>query len=231
MLVNGLKELVRVLDPDGTDAALKEMVIIGHSQGGILAKFPVMDSGTRFWDNGSDVPFDRIDVSAETRAMMERSFFYKPLPFVKRVVFISTPHRGSYVAGGWIGKLSGRFIHLPFQMVDAVKEVMTRNPHVIDMSTFQGIPKSTGNMDPNSPFIKVFASVPIDPGVTAHSIISVSNINAPKEKWTDGVVQYTSAHVDYTASELVVNSGHSTQGEPETIEEIRRILLLHIGIK
>ena len=231
MLVTGLKELVRVLDPDGTDAALKEMVIIGHSQGGILAKFPVMDSGTRFWDNGSDVPFDRIDVSAETRAMMERSFFYKPLPFVKRVVFISTPHRGSYVAGGWIGKLSGRFIHLPFQMVDAVKEVMTRNPHVIDMSTFQGIPKSTGNMDPNSPFIKVFASVPIDPGVTAHSIISVSNISAPKEKWTDGVVKYTSAHVDYTASELVVNSGHSTQGEPETIEEIRRILLLHIGIK
>ena len=231
MLVNGLKELVRALDPEGADAALKEMVIIGHSQGGILAKFPAMDSGTRFWDNASGVPFDRIDVSAETRVMMERSFFYKPLPFVKRVIFISTPHRGSYVAGGWIGKLSGRFIHLPFQMVDAVKEVMTRNPNAIDMSTFQGIPKSTGNMDPNGPFIKIFASIPIDAGVTAHSIISVSNTSAPKEKWTDGVVKYTSAHVDYTASELVVNSGHSTQAEPETIEEIRRILLLHIGIK
>jgi hypothetical protein len=230
-LVNGLKELVRALDPDGTDAALKEMVIIGHSQGGILAKFPVMDSGTRFWDNASGVPIDRIDVSAATRVIIERSFFYKPLPFVKRVVFISTPHRGSYVAGGWIGKLAGRFIHVPFQMVDAVKEVMTKNPDAIDMSTFQGIPKSTGNMDPNGPFIKVFASIPIDGGVTAHSIISVSNMGAPKEKWTDGVVRYTSAHVDYTASELVVNSGHSTQGEPETIEEIRRILLLHIGIE
>ncbi len=231
MLANGLKELVRALDPDGADAALKQMVIIGHSQGGILAKFPVIDSGTRFWDNGSEVPFDRIDVSAPTRAMLRKSFFYEPLPFVRRVVFISTPHRGSYVAGGWIGKLSGRFIHLPFQVLDAMKEVMTKNPDVIDMSTFQGIPKSTGNMDPNSPFIKTFASIPIDPGVTAHSIISVENIDSPKEKWTDGVVKYTSAHIDYAASELVVHSGHSTQGEPETIEEVRRILLLHIGIQ
>jgi len=109
--------------------------------------------------------------------------------------------------------------------------VVTRNPEAIDMSILKGIPKSTGNMDPNSPFIKTFASIPIDPGVTAHSIVAVKNIDVPKEKWTDGVVKYESAHVDYAASELVVNSGHSTQGEPETIEEVRRILLLHIGIK
>lgn len=231
MLAGGLKELVRALDPDGTDAALREMVIVGHSQGGILAKFPVMDSGMRFWENASEVPFDRIDISKETRAMIKKSFFYKPLPFVKRVVFISTPHRGSYVAGGWIGKLAGKFIHVPFQMLDAVKEVMTRNPGAIDMSTFEGIPKSTGNMDPNSTFIKTFASISVDPRVTAHSIISVKNTDAPREKWTDGVVMYDSAHIDYAASELVVHSGHSTQGEPETIEEVRRILLLHIGIK
>jgi hypothetical protein len=30
------------------------------------------------------------------------------------------------------------------------------------------------------------------------------------------------------ASELVVRSGHSTQGEPATIEEVRRILLGHL---
>ncbi len=231
MLVSGLKELVRALDPDGTDAALKEMVIIGHSQGGILAKLPAMDSGTRFWDNATDVPFDRIDVSAPTRSMLERSLFYKPLPFVRRVIFISTPHRGSYVAGGWIGRLSGKFIHLPFQVLDTMKEVASKNPNAIDMSVLQSLPKSTSNMDPNSVFIRTFSSIPIDPKVTAHSIISVKNVDAPKDKWTDGVVKYTSAHIDYAASELVVNSGHSTQGEPETIEEVRRILLLHIGIK
>jgi hypothetical protein len=42
------------------------------------------------------------------------------------------------------------------------------------------------------------------------------------------VVEYKSAHVDYVESEFIVKSGHSCQGHPLTIEEVRRILLLHI---
>jgi hypothetical protein len=41
-------------------------------------------------------------------------------------------------------------------------------------------------------------------------------------------VQYTSAHVDYVESEFIVRDGHSCQGNPLTIEEVRRILLLHL---
>jgi hypothetical protein len=41
------------------------------------------------------------------------------------------------------------------------------------------------------------------------------------------VVEYTSAHLDGVDSEKVVRSAHSTQSDPETIEEVRRILLLH----
>ena len=37
------------------------MVIVGHSQGGLLAKLTVVDSGTLFWDNLSDEPFDQVD--------------------------------------------------------------------------------------------------------------------------------------------------------------------------
>ena len=39
------------IDPEGKDPALDEMVVIGHSQGGLLTKMTVVDSGTRFWDN------------------------------------------------------------------------------------------------------------------------------------------------------------------------------------
>jgi hypothetical protein len=48
---------------------------------------------------------------------------------------------------------------------------------------------------------------------------------------TDGVVAYESAHIDGVASEVVVRSPHSTQGHPETIEEMRRILREHIEMK
>ena len=45
----------------------------------------------------------------------------------------------------------------------------------------------------------------------------------------DGFVSYRSAHLDGVASELIVESGHSVQGNPEAIEEIRRILLEHLA--
>jgi hypothetical protein len=53
----------------------------------------------------------------------------------------------------------------------------------------------------------------------------VKNPEDPKEEWNDGVVAYSSAHIDGVASELIVHSGHSTQETPQTIEEVRRILL------
>jgi triacylglycerol esterase/lipase EstA (alpha/beta hydrolase family) len=71
------------------------MVIVGHSQGGLLTRLTVVDSGTRFWDDATKVPFDKLDVSPGTREMISRSFFYKPLPFVSRVIFVSTPHRAA----------------------------------------------------------------------------------------------------------------------------------------
>ena len=50
-----------------------------------------------------------------------------------------------------------------------------------------------------------------------------------KHNGADGVVKYTSAHVDYAESEFIVRSGHSCQGNPLTIEEVRRILLENLG--
>jgi len=52
--------------------------------------------------------------------------------------------------------------------------------------------------------------------------------NGPPELGNDGVVKYTSAHVEYVDSEFVVRSGHGCQGNPRTIEEVRRILLEHL---
>jgi len=42
------------------------------------------------------------------------------------------------------------------------------------------------------------------------------------------VVEYQSAHIEPVDSEKVVRSPHSTQSVPATIEEVRRILRLHL---
>jgi len=51
----------------------------------------------------------------------------------------------------------------------------------------------------------------------------------PPQGKNDGVVAYDSVHIDGVASELVVDSPHSCQSNPHTIEEVRRILLEHLG--
>jgi hypothetical protein len=67
------------------------MVVIGHSQGGLLTKMTAIDSGTRLWDVAYKRPLDSLDVKPETRALLRRTGFLTPLPFVKRVVFLATP--------------------------------------------------------------------------------------------------------------------------------------------
>jgi len=43
------------------------------------------------------------------------------------------------------------------------------------------------------------------------------------------VVAYKSAHIEEAVSEKVVNWNHSCQGQPEVIEEVRRILMEHLA--
>jgi len=225
ILADALRSVVAKFDPEGKNPALNKMVVIGHSQGGLLTRLMVTDSGTQFWDNAFSVPFEQLQATPETKVIIKRSLFYTPLPFVRRVVFIATPHQGSYVSGGLIGQLAGKFISLPFKLLNPVQEVLVQNPQASAFRSMKDIPRSTDNMDPKNKFIKALAALPIAPGVTVHSIIAVENPDDPKEKWNDGVVAYSSAHLEGVASELIVHSSHSTQSEPQTIEEVRRILL------
>jgi hypothetical protein len=90
------------------------------------------------------------------------------------------------------------------------------------------IPTSVDNMSPDNPFIKKLAEIPVVPGVPYNSIIAVKGDGDPKEG-NDGVVAYSSAHIEGAESEYIVRSSHSVQANPLAIEEVRRILLEHVG--
>ena len=227
-LREALQAVHRDVDPAGKDPALNQMVVIGHSQGGLLAKMMVVASGNRFWNNVSKVPFDQARLDPETRDLLARAMFFKPLPFVKEVIFIATPHRGSYMASNFVVKLGDKFINLPGSLAkSAVQMARLREPSVL--GTPFSIPTALDNMNVSNPFVKTLATLPIASGVDVHSIIPVKG-TGPIESGNDGVVEYKSAHIDGAESELVVRSGHSTQATPQTIEEVRRILYQHAGI-
>jgi hypothetical protein len=83
-----------------------------------------------------------------------------------------------------------------------------------------GGPTSLYSIAPN-PLIEGLAALPIK--VPFHSIIGNLGVNLGPDS-TDGLVIYSSAHLDGAESEKIVPAGHYLIAHPETVAEIKRIL-------
>lgn len=230
-LREALTNTMHELDPEDKDPALQQMVVIGHSQGGLLTKLTAIDSGTKFWDHISDKPFEQMQLSPEARKLIEQAAFYTPLPFVKRVVFISTPQHGAMLAASQIVTgLVAKLVTLPLTLVNTTAQLAKMAAASGDEKFVAMLSRpmtSVDTMNPNNPALQILASIPVPANIPAHSIIAVEG-DGPIEDGDDGVVAYKSAHIDEAVSELVVRWGHSCQDQPETIEEVRRILFEHL---
>jgi len=224
LLRDALTKAVADLDPEGKDPGLKQMVVMGHSQGGLLTKMTVIDSGMGLWP--FSVPPEQLDVSAETRELLTNALIIKPLPFVKSVIFVATPHRGSYQALGFLGSLASWLVNMPGRFVKFNVELLRLQARGLTLATVGGVPTAVDNMNPGNLFIRNLSAIPIAPGVVAYSIIAVDS-DEPLDQAGDGVVKYMSAHIDGVASEKIVHSEHSVQGNPEAIQEVKRILIEH----
>ena len=224
VLVQSLKDTVAKLDPAGTDPAMKKMVVIGHSQGGLLTKLVAVDSGNAFWDNVTSTSITELKISDADRELLQRSLFYEPLPFVRRVIFICTPHRGSYLASFSLSNLVTRLITAPARLTKLSVDLLTENKDERLASALGRMPTSLDNMRPGNPFLQKLSGLSIDPHVTAHSIIAVT-CAGPPDDCGDGVVKYQSAHIEGVESEFLVHSSHSAQANPATINEVKRILI------
>ena len=103
-------------DLDGIARAFpnrKRVVLIGHSMGGMIARLMVTDAGDRIWRDFFGTPPANTPLTGETRHLLEQALVFNHRPEIKRVVFISTPHRGSSLASGWIGRLGASLVRAP----------------------------------------------------------------------------------------------------------------------
>jgi pimeloyl-ACP methyl ester carboxylesterase len=230
LLRHAITEAAAAFQSDSPDPCVQQMVVIGHSQGGLLVKLTAIHSGDRFWRNASSKPFEEVEFSDETRAILRDTMFVEPLPVVRRVVFIATPHRGSYLAGsGIVRRLAQRLITLPATVAKGGVDLLSAANSVGREAGLQRLPTSIDNMWPGHPFITAISSLPVAPEVAAHSIIGVVD-DGPVEEGGDGVVKYASAHIDGVESELVVPYPHSMQSQPEVVAEVQRILRHHLEV-
>lgn len=230
-LREAIEQKARTLDPAGRDPAMGQMVVIGHSQGGLLTKLTATDTGDALWPRGLGGSLDALPLGEAEKEELRRNFYFQPLPWVSRVIFLCTPHRGSHLARNWIRRIAKRTVRVPSKFAGVILTVVTLNSRrpPTPAEVREAVPTSLDQMSPRNEWLQALAGLPTAPRVKAHSIIAIRGRQSPPAGG-DGVVKYSSAHVDYVESELVVRSGHSAQDKPPVIEEVRRILRRHLYV-
>lgn len=199
----------------------KEMVVIGHSMGGLLAQMQVVSPGRKLWEEEFGKSADRLYRRLPADHLAKRMNLFAANPDIGREVFISTPHRGSGLADLSATGLFIKILSIPKTITGALIDLPS--------NLFQrGQLTSVAGLSPQNKLYTVLDELPIE--VPFHSIIGDRGRGDTPDS-SDGVVPYWSSHVDGAESELIVADDHGAYDHPLSIAEMRRILLLHAGIR
>jgi hypothetical protein len=220
-------------DPRHRSRAMEQMVIAGHSMGGLLTNMQVIDSHETIYRAFFTVPFDRLPLSRNNLVTVRDTLHFHHLPFLKRAVFIATPHRGSKVAELSIFKWLTRLVRPARLLTGLVKEISTRARDALNprLAAFRDLGTSTAEgLSPAHPLLAAINKQPIL--VPYHNIIAVFKpfgSGKPVEQSSDGIVPYTSAWLPGAKSTAIVKGFHTCAESPEVAKELTRILHVHLA--
>src|SRR5213076_3366884 len=207
----------------------KRIVLIGHSMGGMICRLMITDAGDKIWRDFFAKPPARTPLASDTRKLLEKALIFNHRPDVQRVIFISTPHRGSNLASGWIGRIGAALVRTPrlfTSVYTSTKPLLVADPAARPLNR---MPNSVDTLEPNDRFVEAVNKLPITPGVPYHSIMGDRG-RGDTPNSSDGVVPYWSSHLPGAQSELIVNSDHGAQYNPQAIREVERILKLNLSV-
>jgi hypothetical protein len=197
--------------------------------GGILSRLMITDSrGDKLWRYFFGTSPAQTNLSPESKALIREALIFKPQRDVARVIFISTPHRGSMVAQGPIGRIASSLIRKPLEFVRLGPEIMHASVVQEDAGVMKlkRMPNSIDTLAPDDAFVKIMNALPLAKDVPYHSIIGDRG-RGDTPNSSDGVVPYWSSHLDGAKSEKIVPSDHGANQNPQGIAEVIRILKEH----
>ena len=228
-LRNELNSMRDFYDPKGNNKNLNNMVLVGHSMGGIIARLLSSTSNKTFKDwlpSGSTIS----GMTPKSTDLAKKMFHFNSQDFITRSIFIATPHRGTQLASSGIARMLSSAIQIPFEIQETFINSLSLNPDIsFNDQQFISRMKSINNLRPESEFIRFMHSAPIDPRIKTHSIIGIGKLAWWKklESRSDFVVSYESAQLINSDSELTVAAWHDLNTDSETISEVGRILKTH----
>jgi len=204
-------------------------VVVGHSMGGMLTHAQVTTVTRTMWENDKNIGQTAKSIFANNSSdsLIVRAMTYHANPRIHRVVFICTPHRGSNMASGGIGRFGISLITLPIHLLTTVKDSLTGAEVAQLTGSSKRMPNSITGLKPSNPSFPVVNEAPIT--APYHSIIGDRG-KGDCPNCTDGVVPYWSSHLVGAKSEQIVPGPHGSAELPQTITELDRILRLNLGL-
>lgn len=226
---NELRDLRERYDSDGNDPLSTNMVVMGHSMGGILSHLLVADMKDHLWKQFATVPLDQLPIPEQQREHIRARTFFDYDPAVNRAVFMSTPHGGASMATMSLADSVSRLARLPTDAINLVGQA-SKGPPVEGLKVdIRKKITSVQSLRPDSPIVLAMKEAPYKEGVVYHSIIGDQGKGDTPDS-SDGVVEYWSSHQPGAASELIVPTDHGSYKDPNAIEELKRILRVHAGL-
>lgn len=224
-----LAQMRATVDPQHRSPALDQMVLVGHSMGGLVARLQTLDSGDDFWRLNSEKSFRLVKAEVPVRESLENMYYFQPNPSIRRVITIGTPHRGSHFSNGTTQFLASKLIQMPKLLVQNERNLRHDNPDFFASPALIDVTTSIDSLSPKSKILPVMLTAPRAPWVTYHNIVGRLPHHDLLGRVTgdgDGVVPFDSAHLADASSEIVVEADHSgVHRHPLSVLEVRRILL------
>jgi len=225
-----LADMRETVDRQHEHRPLEQMVLVGHSMGGLVSKMQTIESGDDFWNIVSNQPPENIRGPEDDRVKLVSSLFFHPNQSVRRVVTIGTPHSGCNFANEYTRWLARKVIRLPQLSISTGQTLARENPGFFRDTDMLVVSNAIDSLAPESPIFPVMAKAKKSPGVVFHNIIGVIEDKSffRSKVPSDGIVELASARTSDAVSEVIVNSEHTLiHTTDKAILEVRRILLQH----
>ena len=232
-----LANIKRELDPRGDSRSLDQMVLVGHSMGGLVSLMQTMESGDHFWNTISDESINSLVGDRRTIDLLRETFYFDPNPSIERVITIATPRKGSEFANSatrWVGQ---KLITLPTVVTQDINTLAKQNQDKLKGSSLLTRATSIDSLAIDDPVFGALEVAQQSARVKSHNIVGrlpaslLRKLSGTTSTATgDGIVSCQSAHCNTAKSQVFVPAEHAkVHQHPGCIYEVQRILLEHLG--
>jgi len=230
-----LEQIKQILDPLDQSESLKEMILVGHSMGGLVSLMQTLDSEEELWKMVSQVPVGELEGAEEAKELLQQTFFFHANPDVARVITIASPFQGSDFASNGLRWASRKLFTLPQREADQIKRLVKRNRQQLVPGGLLDTVTSLDSLAAGVPIFEWLVSATASEEIRYHNVYgripqrSWLNPKSPPTFLGDGIVSLESAQHHRAESQYPVNEHHSdVHQNPACIYEVRRILVEHL---